>query len=148
MKVNDIKLTPESILKVGELLAGEAGTKVRLTVLHSGSDKPEVIELTRERFVNDPATGELLYPLRAAIQERLDKAPATPDCSSCAPSSPASGPTPRPRWPTTRLPSKWCLSKTRGRWPTSRGCIFTEPMRWLLFGSGKRGRRLRQRYHW
>ena len=85
VKVNDIKLTPESILKVGELLAGEAGTKVRLTVLHSGNDKPEVIELTRERFVKDPATGELLYPLRAAVQERLDKAAARRRTARAAP---------------------------------------------------------------
>jgi tetratricopeptide (TPR) repeat protein len=34
-----------------------------------------VIELTRERFVNDPATGDLLYPLRALVNERLAKAP-------------------------------------------------------------------------
>ena len=75
MKVNDTELTPESIPKLGKLLAGEAGTKVRLTVRHSGSDKPEVIELTRERFVNDPATGELLHPLRAAVKERLARQP-------------------------------------------------------------------------
>ena len=76
MKVNDIELT-EGIHcpKLGELLTGEAGTKVRLTVRHSGSEKPEVIELTRERFVSDPATGELLHPLRAAVDERLAKSP-------------------------------------------------------------------------
>ena len=75
LKVNDTELTRESLAKLDELLAGEAGTKVRLTVRHSGSEKPEVIELTRERFVNDPATGELLYPLRALVKERLAKAP-------------------------------------------------------------------------
>ena len=75
VKVNDTELTRESLDKLDQLLAGEAGTKVRLTVRHSGSEKPEVIELTRERFVNDPATGELLYPLRAAVNERLAKEP-------------------------------------------------------------------------
>jgi hypothetical protein len=74
IKVNDTELTGESIPKLGELLAGEAGTKVRLTVRHPGSEKPDVIELTRERFLNDPATGEQLYPLRAAVDERLAKA--------------------------------------------------------------------------
>ena len=61
--------------KLDQLLAGEAGTKVRLTVRHAGSEKSEMIELTRERFVNDPATGELLYPLRALVNERLAKEP-------------------------------------------------------------------------
>ena len=75
LKVNDTELTRESIPNLGKLLAGEAGTKVRLTVRHPGSEKPAVIELTRERFVNDPATGELLYPLRALVNERLAKAP-------------------------------------------------------------------------
>ena len=75
VKVNDTELTSESILKLGELLAGDAGTKVRLTVRHSGSERPAVIELTRERFVNDPATGELLYPLRALVDERFAKEP-------------------------------------------------------------------------
>ena len=75
LKVDDTELTRASLPKLGELLDGEAGTKVRLTVRHSGSEKPAVIELTRERFVNDPATGELLYPLREAVKERLDKAP-------------------------------------------------------------------------
>jgi hypothetical protein len=75
VKVNDTELTGESIPKLDELLAGEAGTKVRLTVRHSGSEKPEVIELTRERYLSDPATGEQLYPLRAAVNERLATAP-------------------------------------------------------------------------
>jgi WD40 repeat protein/predicted Ser/Thr protein kinase len=75
VKVNDTELTRESIPKFHELLAGDAGTKVRLTVRHPGSDKPEVIELTRARFVNDQATGELLYPLRTFVNERLAKAP-------------------------------------------------------------------------
>jgi WD40 repeat protein/tetratricopeptide (TPR) repeat protein len=74
-KVNDTELTQESIPKLGELLTGEVGTKVRLAVRHSGSEKPEVIELTRERFLSDPATGEQLYPLRAAVNERLARAP-------------------------------------------------------------------------
>jgi hypothetical protein len=74
VKVNDAEVTGESIPKLGKLLAGEAGTKVRLTVRHPGSEKPEVIELTRERFPNDPATVELLYPLWAAVNERLANA--------------------------------------------------------------------------
>jgi hypothetical protein len=75
VKVNDTELTGESIPKLGELLAGEAGTKVRLTVRHSGSERSEVIELTRERFLSDPAAEEQLYPLWAAVNERLANAP-------------------------------------------------------------------------
>jgi WD40 repeat protein len=75
VKVNDTELTRQSIPKLGELLAGMAGTKVRLTVRHSGSEKPEIIELTRERFVNDPATGAQLYPLRTAVHKQLAQKP-------------------------------------------------------------------------
>jgi len=82
LKVNDTELTRESLNKVDnkldQLLAGEAGTKVRLTVRHSGSEQPAVIELTRERFVHDAATGELLHPLRAAIDEQLAREPRNP----------------------------------------------------------------------
>ncbi len=39
------------------------------------ADGIAVIELTRKRLVNDPTTGDLLYPLRALITERLAKAP-------------------------------------------------------------------------
>ena len=75
LKVNDSELTRDSLEKLDRLLSGEAGTKVRLTVRHSGSEKPAVIELTRERFVNDPATEDLVYPLRALVNERLAKTP-------------------------------------------------------------------------
>src|SRR6185369_12768532 len=43
-----------------------------------GSEQPEVIELTRERFVQDAGTGELLHPLRAAINQRLAREPRNP----------------------------------------------------------------------
>jgi WD40 repeat protein/tetratricopeptide (TPR) repeat protein len=75
LKVNDTELTRDSLDKLDRLLSGEAGTKIRLTVRHSGSEKPAVIELTRERFVNDPATGDHLDLLRALVKERLTKEP-------------------------------------------------------------------------
>ena len=75
LKVNDTELTRDSVEKLDQLLSGEAGTKVRLTVRHSGSEKPALIELSRERFVNDPATRELLDPLRVPINERLARTP-------------------------------------------------------------------------
>jgi eukaryotic-like serine/threonine-protein kinase len=75
VKINDIELTTESRTRWSELLGGGAGTKVRLTVRHSGSEKTEVVELTRARFMSDPATGEQLYPLQAAVDERLGMDP-------------------------------------------------------------------------
>ena len=76
VKVNDTELTRESTPRLGELLAGEAGTKVRLLRCDTpGAKNREVIELTRERFVNDPATGELLQPLLRTVTERLAKDP-------------------------------------------------------------------------
>jgi hypothetical protein len=78
VKVNDTELTRESLDKFFQLPAGELGTKVRLTIRHPGSERPEEIELTRERFVSDAATGELLHPLRAAIHSQLAKDPRNP----------------------------------------------------------------------
>ena len=78
LEVNGAGLTRDSLEKLDQLLSGEAGTKVRLTVRHSGSEKTGVIELSRERFVHDPATGELLYPLRELVDERLAKEPRDP----------------------------------------------------------------------
>jgi WD40 repeat protein/serine/threonine protein kinase/tetratricopeptide (TPR) repeat protein len=74
-KVNATKLDRDSLHKLGGLLAGKPGTNVRLTIRHPGREKSEVIQLTRERFVHDWATGDLLYPLRAAIRSRLAKEP-------------------------------------------------------------------------
>ena len=75
LKINDTDLNEETIPKFSQLASGDAGTKVRLSVRHAGSDRPEAIELTLERFPNDPATGDVLYPLRTAIDERLAKEP-------------------------------------------------------------------------
>ena len=76
VKVNDTELIgQQSGPKLIALLAGEAGTTLRLQVRKVGSEKPEVIELTRERFVIDPATGIFLRPLGAAVNERLASDP-------------------------------------------------------------------------
>jgi len=78
LKVNDTELTRATLSKLAELLTGEAGTKVRLTVRRSGSEEPVVIGLAWEKFVNDGATGELLHPLLAAINDRLAREPRHP----------------------------------------------------------------------
>ena len=48
---------------------------VQSTARHSGGEGPAVIELTRDRFLSDPATGDILYPLRALVNDRLSKKP-------------------------------------------------------------------------
>jgi WD40 repeat protein/tetratricopeptide (TPR) repeat protein len=80
VKVNDTELTSESTMSaVSQLLAGEAGATVRLTVRHPGSNQLELIELKREQFINDVETGELLHPLRAVLNERLAQDPRDPE---------------------------------------------------------------------
>src|SRR5581483_6938551 len=57
VRVNDTTLTYSTIPKLRELLAGDAGSKLRLTVRHSGITRQDAIELTRIPFVHDAATG-------------------------------------------------------------------------------------------
>ena len=45
---------------------------------HSRSEQAEGVELTREKFVNDGATGGLLHSLRQALNERLAQDPRDP----------------------------------------------------------------------
>jgi tetratricopeptide (TPR) repeat protein len=78
VKVNDTDVTNASIAKLPQMLGGKAGTKIRLTVRHPGKEKPELIELTSEPFVEDASTGDVLYPLRTSINERLAKEPRNP----------------------------------------------------------------------
>jgi Tfp pilus assembly protein PilF len=78
VKVDDVELTSASIPKLSELLAGQAGTNVRLTVRRAGSEQPEVIVVTRQQFIHDEETGELLHPLRMAVNERLAREPRNP----------------------------------------------------------------------
>ncbi len=75
MAVGGTVLTDKSIAQLGVLLDGEPGTKARLLVRRHGRDKPEVIELTREWFIVDPATFELLQALRRDVTERLADRP-------------------------------------------------------------------------
>jgi WD40 repeat protein/tetratricopeptide (TPR) repeat protein len=71
MAVGGTVLTGKSNAQLVALLNGEPGTRVRLLVRRPGRDKPEVIALTREWFVADPATLELLQSLRRHVTERL-----------------------------------------------------------------------------
>ncbi len=75
LSINDVEISADSIPEIGELLAGDAGTVVRLTVRHTESDQPEEIELVKDSVVIDSATGDLLAPLLTEIDERLAEHP-------------------------------------------------------------------------
>jgi tetratricopeptide (TPR) repeat protein len=78
VKIDDTQLTTETSDTVSKMLGGDAGTKVRLTVRHPGSERLEEIELTRKTFVQDTVVGDLLNPLLTAINERIARDPRQP----------------------------------------------------------------------
>jgi tetratricopeptide (TPR) repeat protein len=74
LKVNDVAMTKETSADFGKLLdQGEVGTKVRLTVRHSGRTQTEDVDLVKETYRIDDATAELFSSLLAALEERLAK---------------------------------------------------------------------------
>jgi hypothetical protein len=75
VKLNGVEMTQETTPKFDISIRGDAGTKVRLTVRHPGSTQTENIDLVREAYRADNATGELLFPLLAALKKRLAKDP-------------------------------------------------------------------------
>ena len=73
-------LRTPGLLRLATALVHQNRPSVAATLLQGGAERRTadgiaVIELTRERFVSDPATGDLLYPLRALVNERLAKTP-------------------------------------------------------------------------
>jgi WD40 repeat protein/tetratricopeptide (TPR) repeat protein len=76
LKVNGVALTNETSADFGKLLdQEEVGTKVRLIVRHSGKTQTEDVDLVKETYRIDDATGDLYFPLMAALEERLAKNP-------------------------------------------------------------------------
>ncbi len=75
LKVNDVDVTDATPPMITDLLKGAAGTKVRLTVRHPGSDQTEDVQLVREKYLFDLETGELWRPLLAAVEAGLAKDP-------------------------------------------------------------------------
>ena len=140
LKVNDIEMNAESAIRFGKLIAGPAGTKLKLTVRHAGSEESAGDRgLVKEPFLRDPATWEPLNSLRAAVDLRLAKEPRNAGLLEAARSWPASGPAPGPRWPTTpprwkRLPSR----NPRLPLPTSCGYMAAAPALISRWSSGNR----------
>jgi WD40 repeat protein/tRNA A-37 threonylcarbamoyl transferase component Bud32 len=76
LKVNGVEMTSETFPRFDKMLeSGTVGTIVRLTVRHPGSTPTDDVALTKASYRVDNTTGELFFPLWAAIQERLAKAP-------------------------------------------------------------------------
>lgn len=77
-KLNDTALTEETRREFSQLVLGDHGATVRLTVRRPGSDQPKEFELMREQFVTDETAGKLLHSLQLALNERLAGEPRHP----------------------------------------------------------------------
>jgi WD40 repeat protein/tetratricopeptide (TPR) repeat protein len=75
LKVDGGEMTQEQISMFEKMLKGKVGTKIRLTVRHPFSTQTEDVDLTKEDYRVDDATGELFFPLLAAIEKRLADSP-------------------------------------------------------------------------
>jgi hypothetical protein len=78
VKVNGVDMTKSTIPNFEKMLEGPVGTKLRLTVRHSAGTQPEDIDLVKEDYLVDDATGELFFPLLAALEKRLAEDPPHP----------------------------------------------------------------------
>jgi WD40 repeat protein/tetratricopeptide (TPR) repeat protein len=58
-----------------KMLGGPVGTKIRLMVRHPGSTNTVEVDLVKEAYRVDDATGELSFPLLVALERRLAKNP-------------------------------------------------------------------------
>src|SRR5262249_31342462 len=75
VKINGVEVTNPTLVEVQQKIVGAVGTKIRLTVRHAGSTKTEDVELVKETYLADEATGQQLSALRAAVAKRLAKTP-------------------------------------------------------------------------
>ena len=75
VKVNGVEMTKETIPNLQKMLEGGVGTKVRLTVRHPGGAQTEDVDLVKENYCVDDATGELFFPLLAVLEKRLAENP-------------------------------------------------------------------------
>jgi hypothetical protein len=76
LKANGVEMTRETIPQFDRMLErGGIGTILRLTVRHPGNTPTDDVELTKASYRVDEATGELLFPLWAALEARLAQAP-------------------------------------------------------------------------
>src|SRR5262249_22060763 len=75
VKINDADTTKATVAEVLKLLAGDLGTKVRLTALHLGKTEPEEVELVKANHRADAAAVGPISQLLAEIEQRLAATP-------------------------------------------------------------------------
>ncbi len=76
VKVNGVEIPANpTIPDLTKMLAGGVGTKLRLTVRHQNIAQTEDIDLVKELYFVDEATGSLFLPLQTALAKRLAKDP-------------------------------------------------------------------------
>jgi WD40 repeat protein/serine/threonine protein kinase/tetratricopeptide (TPR) repeat protein len=71
LKLNGGDMTQKQIAVFEKTLKGDTETKMRLTVRHPFSNQTEDVDLVRQEYRVDDATGDLFFPLLAAIAKRL-----------------------------------------------------------------------------
>lgn len=76
LKINDVDVDQNS--NVGQMLSGDAGTRIRFTVRHANSQQVEDIEVVKQKEFLDTATNLTLSPLRELIGEKLAATPGDP----------------------------------------------------------------------
>ena len=74
VKVNGVEMTKETIPNFGKMIEGNAGTKITLTLRHVGGTQEDV-DLVKDNYLVDEATGELFFPLLTALEKRLAEDP-------------------------------------------------------------------------
>lgn len=59
--VDDVEITPEiTVMEVRDMVRGEKGTVVRLTVIHEGETEPVVLEIVRDDILDPSVTSQIM----------------------------------------------------------------------------------------
>jgi carboxyl-terminal processing protease len=59
--VDDVEITPEiTVMEVRDMVRGEKGTVVRLTVIHEGETEPVVLEIIRDDILDPSVTSQIM----------------------------------------------------------------------------------------
>ena len=75
VKVNGVDTTSSSLQQISRMLAGDVGTKVRISVRHPGQTETQEVELVKANNLQDSATAKLLATLQTTLDERLARTP-------------------------------------------------------------------------
>lgn len=75
IKVNGIDTASSTLQQISRMLAGDVGTKVRLTVQHPGQTATQEVELVKAKSLQDAVTSKLLANLQTTLDDRLAMSP-------------------------------------------------------------------------